>query len=80
MLLEQHPNLLALSASDMQHLADELREQARLKERERQKAWLNEAIQKGLDDIRAGRTVSTEEAMARHDAHRKEWLSQRATS
>lgn len=80
MLLEQHPTLLALSASDMERLADELREQAKTKERERQKAWLNDAIQKGLDSIRAGRTVSAEEAIARHEAFRKDWLAKRTAA
>ncbi len=78
MLLEQHPALLALSASDMQHLADELREQAKVKERERQKVWLNEAIQKGLDDIRAGRTISGGEVKTRMDAYIADWKAKRA--
>ncbi len=62
----------------MELLADELKQQAKLKERERQKAWLNAEIQKGLDDIKAGRTLSEEEAMIRHEVHRAKWLAQRA--
>jgi predicted transcriptional regulator len=71
---------MALSASDMERLAEELHEQARTKENERQKVWLNAEIQKGLDDIKAGRTVSAEEAMAHHEAYRSEWLAKRAAS
>lgn len=78
MILEQHPSLMTLSPDDMELLADELKEQAKLKERERQKVWLNAEIQKGLDDIKAGHTVSAEEALIRHEAFRTNWLAQRA--
>jgi predicted transcriptional regulator len=77
-ILEQHPALMALSASDMERLAEELHEQARTKERERQKAWLNAEIQKGLDDIKAGRTIPGEEVKKRMDAYIADWKAKRA--
>jgi predicted transcriptional regulator len=79
-ILEKHPALLELSASEMECLAEELQAQAKTKERERQKAWLNAEIQKGLDSIKAGRTIPGDEVKKRMDAHIADWKAKRSQS
>ncbi len=76
MILQEHPDLLLLSTAEMLQLASELQEEAERKVFQSQKLLLEEALQKGLDDIEEGRFIPGDRIKARMDSFKSEWLAQ----